>query len=74
MISTEARRVTGTHAMISANRIATSIGIGERQVRRHIQKLQELGWLKVSDRGGRHGDRAEAHVYVLQSPGQKDDE
>jgi hypothetical protein len=72
VISTEAQRVTGTHAMISADRIAKDAGMGERQVRRYTKRLQDMGYLEKVQRGHHRGDGVNlANVYDLHFPGEK---
>jgi hypothetical protein len=71
MISTEARRDTGTRAMISIDRIAEAFDIGERSVKRYTRQLQDVGYLKKAQRGHRRGDgQGMANVYELCFPGQ----
>jgi hypothetical protein len=73
MISTEARRDTGTRAMISVDRIVRATGVSEKTVRRYTQQLQKIGYLKLARRGHRLGDgKAMANVYDLCFPGQSE--
>ena len=69
LISTEARRVDGTRAMISNERIAKAFAIDKSTVKRHTQRLRQLGYLKVTHKGHRRGDGLPtANVYDLCLP------
>jgi hypothetical protein len=69
LISTEARRVDGTRAMISNDRIAKAFAIDRSTVKRHTQRLRQLGYLKVAHKGHRRGDGLPtANVYDLCLP------
>jgi DNA-binding transcriptional ArsR family regulator len=67
-ISTNAR-VDGTRALMSNRRLAQILKKNERTARRHTQKLRDLGYLELAERGGRRGDGTiAANVYELSLP------
>jgi hypothetical protein len=67
-ISTQARG-DGTHAVMSAPRLAKSLQMGESTASRHTKKLREIGYLELAERGHRRGDgTATANVYSLSLP------
>lgn len=68
VISTEAR-VDGTRALMSNHRLAQILKKNERTARRHTQKLRDLGYLALAERGGRRGDGTiTANIYELSLP------
>jgi hypothetical protein len=53
IISTEAWWQDGSRAVMSTSRLAKSLGVSTRTVKRHTQKLRELGYLELTERGHR---------------------
>jgi len=69
LISTKARRVDGTRAMISNDRIAQAFAIDKSTVKRHTKLLRDLGYLQLTHKGHRRGDGLpSANVYDLCLP------
>jgi hypothetical protein len=67
-VSTEAWP-DGTQAVMSAPRLAKDLKMGESTARRHLTKLQEMGYLRVTERGHRRGDGSvTANVFELSLP------
>jgi len=63
-VSTAARR-DGTRALMSRRRLAQILRKSEATAKRRIQKLVDLGYLDVVERGGRRGVAVNANVYDL---------
>jgi hypothetical protein len=67
-ISTQAR-TDGTRALISIIRLAQILRKNERTARRRVQKLRDLEYLELVERGGHRGDgTVAANVYSLALP------
>jgi hypothetical protein len=67
-ISTQAR-TDGTRALLSIIRLAQILRKNERTARRRVQKLRELGYLELVERGGHRGDgTVAANIYSLSLP------
>jgi hypothetical protein len=70
LVFSHVARVDGTRALISNERLAQILGVSDRMVRIHTQKLiKELSYLSVAERGHWRGDgKAVANVYNLELP------
>lgn len=69
-VALTSRGTTGERAQIKAARIATELGLSERQVWRHFRALLELGWFKQTEQPKRSkpGERARFARYRLTPP------
>lgn len=58
----------GGSAFPGAALLSSDTGLAESTVREHRKRLEELGWLELTERGGRQGERRRANAYRATIP------